>query len=520
MTPPLPITRDPLAWLVMVLVITPIAILQTPPLVDLSAHALRMYLVAYVSADQAPWEYFSFQPTFSPNFGFDAFFYLFALVAPFRVALTLASFVCFGILAAGIVALSRSLHGRVSPGAVFACVFVFSWPMQLGIMNFGVSVGLAFLCLAAYLRRPAPSIGNGVFLGALALLVWVAHVAGWGVLGLMVLGTEMARVIKAQARLREMGQAVLRGLPLAVPAVLTVIWITIFTGDTAAPQEVSAGAGYSIDWGQKLSYAISALRLQWPFFDLAVLGFAGLVAMWGCLGRDIPLALPALLAGVLLLVGFILLPPGIGTTYFLDRRMVMPLGMVVLVGLGPQAVSRFGRLIQGAMIGVSVLYMAVMTVAWLGMARHEAEQVTLLEPVPAGSRVLLLEVRACAPSPVDQWPVLRHPQAIMTLTEQGSFVNGTWDLPGSNGFGIPHARGTGWSDIEDAVIHASTCPQGHWLQRLAKFDPQSAAAALPRALYDYVWFVSDRPEDLPTELGEGYELIDQRTRGALYKITQ
>ncbi len=516
--PPAPAGRDPLAWLVLVLVLGPIVLLQVPPLVDLAAHTLRLYLVAYTGPEDPLWDFYSFTLTFTPNFGFDALFYGFAALLPFGAALALAVYTCFGLLAFGIIALSRALHGRVMAGGVFACVFVFSWPMQLGFMNFGVALGLALWTCALYLRRPRAGIWPFVLFALLSVLVWGAHVAGWGTLGLMVLGVELARIWQAKHRWGEIGHAILRMLPFGLPAVMTVVWIALFTQNTGT----EPGAGYSLNLAQKLAYVISTFQVEIAERDLALLALALALGLWAFASPRSRLAAPARIGAGLLGLAFLFLPTGIGTTYFLDRRMLMPLGLVLFVGLGAGQ-GGLGRTVRAGMAVAAAAYIGAMTLSWQGMARESDAQRALLADLPPKSRVLLLEVRACLPSQFDLWPVMRHPMAALEVVQRArGFINGTWDLPDSNGLGVPYARDSGWNDIEDAVIRSDLCPADHWVQRITKVDVTGAVAEIPREAYDFIWLLADRAEDLPgavaPALPAGFEPVGGTGLSALYRI--
>lgn len=189
------------AWLLPVIFLVPWAAVQIPPLVDLYQHAIRLFLVGYVPEGDPLWSYFEFGWVFTPNLGFDLIFYAFSRLLPFEIALGTAIFFTLALMAGSLFALSLTLNGRVTVGAVLASAMFFSWPFQMGFLNYTVSVAGAFLAFALHQRlKEAAFVRHALLLVPASLIVWISHISGWGVLGLLVAGAEIAGIRSADDR--------------------------------------------------------------------------------------------------------------------------------------------------------------------------------------------------------------------------------------------------------------------------------------------------------------------------------
>ena len=96
------------------------------------------------------------------------------------------------LIGLGIIAVEWALRRRIGVGTFLALAFVWAPPQLMGFLNYGLSLGLSLLAFALWVRLEGWRWRWALFL-PIGALVWLAHVSGWGVLGIMVFGYEWSR---------------------------------------------------------------------------------------------------------------------------------------------------------------------------------------------------------------------------------------------------------------------------------------------------------------------------------------
>src|SRR4051812_47279392 len=220
------------------------------------------------------------------------------------------------MLAGGLLWTAREVHGRVPPTALFALPFAYSYPFVFGFLNFILSMALAFLAFALWLRLGRlgrPRLRAAMFL-PISVIVWLAHTFGWGTLGLLAFVAEWVRERERGRRRGEAAlRAALRWLPLAPPLLLMLVWRS---GDVA---------GETRGWFAvmpKVDYILYALRDRWVWIDIpSMLVVLALVASPLVLRR---MACARTLAGAAacLFLFYLLLPQRIFGSSYADMRII------------------------------------------------------------------------------------------------------------------------------------------------------------------------------------------------------
>ena len=68
-----------------------------------------------------------------------------------------------------------------------ALPLAYNWPLNMGFVNFSLSAAMALLIFALWVRLRAWGFFARLLIFApLSFATWVAHLAGWGLLGLAV----------------------------------------------------------------------------------------------------------------------------------------------------------------------------------------------------------------------------------------------------------------------------------------------------------------------------------------------
>lgn len=234
-----------------------------PPLVDLGGHLGRyaIQIDGGRSADLAQW--YDFHWALLPNLGVDLLVELLAPHFGLETALRGIVMAIPVIAVGGWLVLTRTVHGRLSPFALFALPLAYSYPFEFGFVNFCLATALAGWALALWIalgQRGAIGWRWLVFV-PIACALWLCHLVGWFIFCLFAAADEWVR-------LRDRGGT--RGLALAHLALalsgLMAPWLIV-----AALVHAPAAHEPSTDWfnvPDKLGQLLMGLRDCWMAWDL------------------------------------------------------------------------------------------------------------------------------------------------------------------------------------------------------------------------------------------------------------
>lgn len=460
-----------------ILSIVPLLWPALPPLTDLPGHVARWH-IAVAEAGSPLSRYYDIRWTLIGNLGTDL------------LAIPLAHL--FGPLGAGkaimlsIVALTgtamlwlaHEAHGRVPPTALLALPFVYGWPFQMGFANFVLAQGLAFAALALWLRLGRSeklALRAGMF-APIALVLWLAHSAGWGLFGLMAFGAELARLRAVGQRWpAAIGAAILACLPLALPIILMIA--------NAPPP--GARAGETGDWFNilaKFLWIISSLRDRWAWFDIASIALLLLVLYLGA--RDNRLGYQPLLGWPALFVlgAFLLLPRLMLGGAYVDMRMMPAVWTLALLAIRPPEDRRFG---QGLAITAIFFFGIRTTATTASFALRTAEQhaeLGAVAAIPRGTAVLALAYKPC----LTPWSDIRpeHLPAYATI-DRDAFTNEQWAIDGQQYLHIRHIAARPFDADPSQLAYPTGCKeQGRSLI--------GALSTFPRTAFSHVWIIGNR----------------------------
>eukprot|EP01037_Dinobryon_pediforme_P023126 gene23126-24484_t len=249
--------------------LVPFAVARIPSMTDWPGHVGRYHVMLEIG--RSPWlaHFYAFDWRLVGNLGVDLLVWL---LGPW-LGVERASWVIAALLPAltiaGVAAVARVSQRRIGPATVVAASLVFGNALLFGFVNFCLAQALALLVFAAWIAlRERTWWVHLAILTPLALIVWVAHAVGWGVLVLLALGFELERLWRMRAMpVRAIGAAMLRGLALVPPILLTLLWR-------------SRGEGASFGYGsellqRKLMNWVVVLRGGSPLLDIATVLILG-----------------------------------------------------------------------------------------------------------------------------------------------------------------------------------------------------------------------------------------------------
>ncbi len=339
----------------------PVLVARYPQMTDYPAHLATWHVWIEAGRNAAIDRAYAIDWHWIPNLGSELLVRplaaLFGLESAGRVIAALAPVLC----ALSFVATEWALRRRIGVGSLLALATVWSPALLMGFLNFALGLALAFLLFALWVHSEGKVWRNWLFLG-LAPLVWLCHLTGWGVLGVLVYGYEWQK--------RGLLRAVPATWPLWPPALLTLLSGAGTKGAT------TYGDGVLID---KLSNWIMGLRDQSAMLDLATVAL--LIALpliaWGRGRVDGRIGRAALIFAALTFV----LPRFLGGGDFADYRLVP-----VALACGVLAIDwQLPRLWLGLAALPFLLRLGVTTVAWHEDSLATAEMLQALDHVPQGA---------------------------------------------------------------------------------------------------------------------------------------
>jgi hypothetical protein len=481
------------------------------PLTDLPNHIARYYI--FLNVDHSPFlsKYYEVHWHLIGNLGVDV---IVRAIGPFFGA-ELAARIAVGMIPpltiAGIYAVSRALNGEVMPSALLALPLAYNWPLNMGFVNFSLSAAMALLIFALWIRLRAWSVlGRLLLFAPLSFGTWLAHVAGWGLLGLAVLGFELDRAYRSYGfRLRWLISAAIATLPFALMILLIVLW----RGETPSP----LGITYSSDIVSKKFKSIATIfREEYLAWDLGTLfAFFSLVITLYFAGGKRFVYVAGIIA-LLLTLAFALCPEELFTSLYADRRLLPYAAIFVAlsVGVSDRALSRERRrrilsVIAMGAIAFFIARLSVTLIVWERFNRSFDQHMALLPQIPSHSRVFGLVVRPCGWS-WDFETRLDHLQQF-AVTRRESVINGLFEYSGSTQVEAHYRKLDGYGPNMPSAVQNETCALPY-----SPVTLQKAIMRFPRDHFDYVWLLS--PDPLPPFDSSGLSLIGSGKNDRLYRI--
>lgn len=443
---------------------------QIPPLIDLPGHMGRYYVQTHIDRVPALARAFAFQWHLLGNLGVDILIEPMARMFGVELGTKLIVLAVPPITAAGMLWLSREVHGRIPPTALFALPLIYAFPFQFGFINFSLSVAFAFPMLALWVRMGRHgAIGRraALFL-PLSCLLWLTHMVGWGLFGLGAFGTELVR------RRRQgdpLAAAVLRAgvtcLGLALP-VLPMLLLPVTATDA-----------YTFDWFRwqiKASWLKSLFRDRWSLLDrLSTLPLIALILI-GFGGRYLSMNPLLRLPAILCFLAFIVMPRVTFGSAFADMRLLPFAFALSIIAIRPVT----GRAAQWlAAIGLVFMAgrLAANTASFLLYDRSYRSELQALDHIHRGSSVLSLVVRPCS----DQWSTERFDHLpALAIIRRDAFTNDQWTVDTAQALRVIKPDAGAYRNDPSQLIYPLYC-------RREGSDLQVAVRTFNRAAFDYVW---------------------------------
>ncbi|HEY0149380.1 MAG TPA: hypothetical protein VGB70_10300 [Allosphingosinicella sp.] len=475
----------------------PLLLPALPPLTDLPGHMGRYKIALDLSQSPALQQFYEFRWALVPNLGADLLVVPLAAVFGLEGATKIVAMLIPALTTAGFLWVSKEAHGRVTPGVLLAVPLVYGFPFIYGFLNFTLSVAFAFLALGLWMRlgRLERRRLRAALFVPIALIVWVAHAFGWGMLGLLAFGAELARELDRGRRLPQaFFRAGLHVLPLAVPLVPMAIW----SGETPN----FAKDWFNLPW--KMLAFLWLLRDRWQAFDIACVLALLLALVFAARDKRLESARALLLPALMLFAAFVLLPRLFLGGAHNDNRILPYAVATALLALRPSAAAsrRFATGFALAALAFFLVRMgAAGASAWL-YGREIAAEAQAIEKLPRGARVAAFVGIGCFAdwrrNRLDHLPSL-------AIVRREAFANDQWTVAGSH---LLTVKPPFTAHVDPTQMVAEPQCKEHVLG--------TSLAALPPGRFTHLWLI--QPPAYDPALVSGLPVLWRRGRSVLFQL--
>ncbi|HLN22558.1 MAG TPA: hypothetical protein VK558_01090, partial [Patescibacteria group bacterium] len=320
-------------------------------------------------------------------------------------------FACLSLLFLGMIALRRSLLGRVGWMPLAVLPFLYSYPVSLGLLSYVFSIGAALLLFAGWIAlrdRPIARLAVGLLGG---VIVTLCHLFGFGVYALLGGAYELGR--PQSLRLANARRWAIYAAQL-IPSALILLH--------APPPDAATTA--SLDGGPaaRVMALMSPLLFNMNAFDKGCFVACCLLAIAAVRLRVGRLAPAALMPVLVLLAVSLAMPVQFRGVWGLHVRLPLVALLVLLAGFEPAADRRrWGALVLAGLVAVAAVRGVAVDREMRACTLDIEEFRAALPIIKDGSRVVL----AAEPLGLEPTPCLtsRHPGiGILTVTDRHAYV--------------------------------------------------------------------------------------------------
>jgi hypothetical protein len=179
------------------LVCLPFALVEVPPLIDVPGHRGAAAIEA-AGPGNPLLKYFSWKWVFTLNIGGDVLAKLIGAQFGILAAGWWSTVLATGLFAGGCLATIRVLNPKGGHGAPWALMFVFSFPLLTGFLNYILATGLSLMAFAAAVWLEDKPKQRAALLVVAQPVAMLCHAIGGLLLGLLIganaLGRELDRL--------------------------------------------------------------------------------------------------------------------------------------------------------------------------------------------------------------------------------------------------------------------------------------------------------------------------------------
>ncbi len=452
----------------------PVLVAAYPQMSDYPSHLARYHIM--LDGGRSPWlaRYYEFDWRWTGNLGVDLLIIPMAKLFGLEPAGRLITAIIPPLLGLSMMSVEWTLRRRIGVGSLLAFVTIWSPALLMGLLNFSLALALALFAFSAWIKLEKWRWRWLLFM-PLGLIIWLCHLAGWGVLGLLVFGYEWQR--------KRGFSAFLAPLPLTLPVI---------------PVLLGGGAAGALDYGKnvgiyKLTVWFMAMRDQSMSLDidtLVLLLGAFIAAVWFKV-IDKRLAW----TGLAFLLLSLALPRHLGGGDYTDYRLIavgLMTGCLAIQWAAP-------RIVFWMVPSLFLLRLFVTTASWQAASNETEAMLKALDHIPAGARIASVVAEE-----QESWGnnLFLH-QASYATVRRDALVNTHFAVPGVHMLrlrkGVPQHL-----DPSQRIFYR----QGKKVN-LARFAPLRDA--------EYLWYFGDH---MPDGMPQGAVIIFQSPGSFLARLAK
>lgn len=344
----------------------PVLVATYPQMVDYPAHIARMHIMMHRDASPVLQEYYGFKWRWMGNLGADILVWPLSWFFSLETAGRIMAGLIPPLTGLSILAAEWAVRRRIGMASLLAFAFVWSPSALLGFLNFGLAQAAALFAFALWVMLDDYAWGRkwrAPLFVPIGVFVWLGHVSGWGILGIMVFGYEWSK--------DKSWRAFLAPWPLFFP------FLSLVLGDNP---------------GKPPSYGPAPQLYKWAIWKQAMRG----TFQWVDYGMTIAIGLLMAVslffkkwdgklgwAALAMLVSSLVLPRHIFGGDLVDARMISAGLMVGCLCLSWRAPRWLVLLVPA----VFLFRLGYTTIDWERDSRETAEALTALDGLPRGAKV-------------------------------------------------------------------------------------------------------------------------------------
>lgn len=382
-----------------VVLTVPLFVVDVPPLGDYPNHLARVFVLASLPHDDVLARFYAANWSVIPNLALDLIAPPLINVLPVHVVgrLLIAAAVLLPVL--GTVAYNTALGGRW--WSLGAGLIAYNSCLLCGFLNFEISVGVALLLAAVWLRWREPRPVQAIAVAAIgAPILFACHLMGLAFFAVLIGGAELFQLYRLWTGTGGAGPertgpertGNLLFAALGRGAVLLLVFAIPCGLYAMSALRQHGGNVWFLPFGAKLLQFLTAfVNYDWTL-DMTTAVVAIVLPAAGVLLRRGRAPGPAAIAMVLLLILFLAAPYAWKGTFSLDTRFAIMLGFMLFAGFVPTCwPTGFRRCAAGALVLLFVARMVLLTTAWAAHETDLADLRTVLAPVQPGQAVYVAE---------------------------------------------------------------------------------------------------------------------------------
>jgi hypothetical protein len=464
-------------WLAVALALLsclPVLLAERPQMTDYPSHLARYYIMLH--GEESAWlqRYYRFEWRWSGNLGVDLLMFPLARLFGLELAGKLVAAAIPPLTGLAMIAVEWTLRRRIGVGTMLALMTVWSPVMVIGLLNFALAFALALLAFALWVRLEGWRWRSALFL-PLGLIVWLCHLAGWGVLGVLVFGYEWHR--------RRGPGAFLAPWPLFLPGLPMVL--------AGGPAGIGLYGANVLNY--KLTIWFMALRDRIWWLDIDSVALIGVACLAALVFRrfDGRLGWAALFFVVLSLA----LPRHLGGGDYSDYRLVavaLTAGCLAIDWAPPRLLLWLAAL-------PFLARLAVTASAWHAESREVEAMLKALDTVPKGAHIAAAVAMDTADWATDTF---QHVPSYATIRND-ALVNTHFAEPGVHMLQL-RAGGPRFQDPSQRILRVPGKPID-----LSAFPPAQGA--------QYLWYIGRQP---PSRLPSGAVVVHRTPRSLMARLAK